>query len=176
VPRQYKIEIADYAGEHMDELNPAKPAWLHRTDYFKYVVQSDAVILTLDAARLLTADKATREAIQNAYVAAFQVLAEEKGATELRRMRAPVVLLFLKIDVLKGRAPDELNHYVPKLIDVCSSRCRYFNIFYASAVGGVNDDGSPPQEIRPEGVIDPLIWILRQAVPLTPYSSTPLSR
>jgi len=169
VRRTYKIEIADYAGEHISELNPSEAAWLHKTDYFKYVIQSDAVILTLDSAALLKADRTTREAIQNAYVAAFQVLAEEKGATEARRLRSPVAILFLKMDLVPLKmSPEQLCDYVSKLIDVCSLRCQHFKVFYASSVGKVKEDGSPPANIHPQGVIDPLIWILKRAVPITP--------
>jgi hypothetical protein len=170
VPKKYKIEILDYAGEHMGELNPSEPRWLHKTDYFKYVIQSDAVVLALDAQELAKADRASREAIQNAYVAAFQVLAEEKGATEARLLRSPVALLFLKVDVLKGKPHTELEPLVEKLIAVCSTRCRRFRVFYASAVGAPGDGCGPPEEIHPEGVLDPLMWILKQAVPIMPSS------
>ena len=169
LPRKFKIEIADYAGEHISELNPSEAAWLHKTDYFKYVVQSDAVILTLDSAALLDADGATRETIQNAYIAAFQVLAEEKGATAARRLRSPVALLFLKMDLVPRKmSPEQMSDYVSKLVDVCTLRCQHFKVFYASSVGRVNEDGTPPKDIHPQGVIDPLIWILRRAVPITP--------
>ncbi len=166
--RKFKIEIADWAGEKMAELNPSEPAWLHKTDYFKFVIQSDAVILALDAGSVWKSDRATREKIQNAYVAAFQVLAEEKGATERQQLRAPVALVFLKVDLCPPDKPvDELNHLVDRLISVCEARCQHFKVFYVSAVGGVQEDGRPPEEISPKGVVEPLIWILaRSAVGL----------
>jgi hypothetical protein len=171
IRRQYKIEIADYAGEHMDELNPTDPAWLHKTDYFKYVVQSDAVILALDAPKLILSDAPTRSTIQNAYVAAFQVLAEEKGATESRLLRSPVALIFLKMDALEDHSLNKyyLEECMNKLIKLCESRCRHFRVFYVSSIGQLGQDGSPPEKIYPKNVIDPLIWILKNSIPTTPW-------
>jgi len=166
-PRQFKVEIGDYAGEQMSELGPSIPTWLHTSEYFKYVVQSDAVIITLDTDKLMHSDGATRESIQNTYIAAFQVLAEQKGATESRRLRCPVALVFLKVDVLDKEFltgsqtfSEELDRYAQRLIDVCSHRCRAFKVFYVSSVGSLKQDGFPDVEIHPFGVIRPLVWIL----------------
>jgi len=160
--RRLKIEIGDYAGERMEEMNPSSSRWLHKTDYFKYAVQSDAVMLALDTQVILSADPSEREQMQNAFVAAVQVLAEEKGATEDRKLRAPVALLFMKYDVARDRRRAELLERVPRLIEVCETRCRNFEVFYVSSTGPLDKEGAPPRHLESEGVADPLVWILRK--------------
>jgi hypothetical protein len=159
---RYKVEIGDYAGEAMAELNPADSGWLHKTDYFKYVVQSDAVILALDAQTLMTGSFARNQEIQNAFVAAVQVLAEEKGAIENRKLRVPVALLFMKSDILGIGDRGTLLGSVQRLIQVCEARCREFQIFFVSATGPLPDSGGPPQQLKSVDVVDPIVWILRR--------------
>lgn len=98
--KRYKVEIADYAGEHIDEFNPTHERWLHKTSYFRYVTESEGVFLALDADFLLRASKSQIEIVQNAYVSALQVMIEKKGVPENRKMQTPVAVILLKSDLL----------------------------------------------------------------------------
>jgi hypothetical protein len=171
VRSRYKVEIGDYAGEQMEEMNPSSSRWLHKTEYFKYVIQSDAVILALDTQMILSTDQGARGQMENAFVAAVQVLAEEKGATEDRRLLAPVALVFMKHDMAREKDQCDLEKYIPRLIQVCRSRCRNFRVFYVSSTGPLERPGTPPKHLDGEGVVEPLIWILgrqgRRPFPLT---------
>ena len=159
--RRYKLRVADYAGEHMAELDPTSAQWLHRTSYFKTVVESEAIIMTVDCATLVAGVKSDIDDMQNAYIAALQILAEAKGATADRKLRAPVALLFLKADVLAGRMKEsEAMAAMERLLEVCEGRCRYFESYFVSSVGQVQDQRRPPSEIRPHNVVEPIGWIL----------------
>lgn len=161
---RYKIEIADFAGEKIEELEPSKEAWLHKSDYFKYVTQSEAVLLAVDCQVLITHDRVKIEEMQNAFVAAIQILIENKGVPENRMLHAPVALLFLKTDLLKGSEimEEELPNMIPRLISVCEKRCENFQYFFVSSIGDLGHDGSPPETLNPKNVAKPIVWILKK--------------
>jgi hypothetical protein len=160
---RYKLEIADFAGEYFDELVPSSDRWLHRSEFFKYVVQSQGILLVLDTSALLFQDRPSIEWMQNDLVAAVQVLAESKGATDNKRMETPIALMFTKIDVLPPfQEPKELLHQVPRLVSVCQQRCSNFGIFYVSSVGQVDDPDRPPKMLNPVGVVEPIKWMLKK--------------
>jgi len=159
---RYKVEIGDYAGEQIGELNPADERWLHKSDYFKYVIQSDGVMLMVDSEVLVSADDAKVEEMQNGFIAAFQILAEEKGAVDNRRLRAPVALMFMKSDVMSGSAEDRVHERFFRLIEVCEARCLQFRTFLVSSTGPLKEN-RPPKALKGDGVVKPLIWMLRNA-------------
>ncbi|MGD0499306.1 MAG: hypothetical protein ABSC23_12815 [Bryobacteraceae bacterium] len=159
---RYKVEIGDYAGEQIGELNPVDVRWLHKSDYFKYVIQSDGIMLMVDSSMLASGDPARIEEAQNGFIAAFQILAEEKGAVDNRRLRAPVALMFMKTDLLSPSEPEHLKEHFSRLVEVCEARCLRFRTFFVSSTGPLAD-GCPPRALRGDGVVDPLIWMLRNA-------------
>ena len=162
--RKYKLEIADYAGESIGELNPFDEKWLHKTDYFKYVIQSDAVILAIDTQVLSERARDEIDEIQNAFVAAFQILAEHKGAVDGKKLKTPVALLFMKADLIREKDLEkEMMGEVSRLINVCRGRCRYFRHFFVSSVGDLGLDGQPPKHLRPIGVVEPIVWLLQHS-------------
>lgn len=161
--RRYKIEIADFAGERIGELDSSDEKWLHKSDYFKYVIQSEAVLFAMDCQVLIKGDKAQREEMQNAFVAALQILAESKGVTENRRLQTPIALLFLKADLLRNSVKEEdLPSMIPRLISVCERRCANFRYFFVSSVGELGPQEYPPETLRPRNVVAPIVWILRK--------------
>jgi hypothetical protein len=171
--RRYKIEIGDYAGEHIHEFDTDHERWLHRTDYYKYVLQSDIVMLSVDCGTVLRSTSAERRRMEDSFVAALHLLMEHKGVAVGGKLRAPVALVFMKADLaaslelssLRERRPDvvELCKRVPTLVQFCQNRCVTFKAFVASSVGHVEKDGRPPEAIKPWGVIDPVAWALRHA-------------
>lgn len=167
IPKQYKIEISDYAGELLGELIPEDDHWLHKTKYFKTAVESDAVIMAVDCSLLMNYEKEnSRSSMQSHLVAALQVLLEEKGVDIHKKLNAPLALVYMKSDLF-GNDPDkwlELREKMQRLEAICKKRCKNFNTFFVSSVGTLKN-GLPPTELRPYNVVKPLEWILRNIKP-----------
>lgn len=69
--RRYKIEIPDFAGEHIAEFDTSSAYWLHKTEYFRYVLDSDAIFLCIDSEVLRSEDGLQMQ--QASLLAAMQV-------------------------------------------------------------------------------------------------------
>lgn len=161
--RAYKIEIGDFAGEHMGEFDTANERYLHKTKYFKYVVQSDAIFAVVDMSRIIKGSRSKAEAIQNSFKSALQMLFLEKGVPTDKKMSAPVALILTKTDLCGFEmAVDIFKTKMPELVSLCQKRCENFEIFPVSSVGEVGSRGQPPGRLNPYGVIEPLIWILEK--------------
>ncbi|HUW13104.1 MAG TPA: hypothetical protein VM537_25490 [Anaerolineae bacterium] len=171
--RRYKIEIGDYAGEHIHEFDTEHERWLHKTDYYKYVVQTDVVLLSIDCGTILHGERADIRDMENSFIAALHLLMEHKGVPVGGKLRAPVALVFMKADLARSHElpalrerqldVDELCPRVSKLVRFCEGRCSTFKVFVASSVGYVDKDGLPPPALKPWGVVEPIVWALRQA-------------
>jgi len=164
--RRYKIEVADYAGEYTKEFDIRSEKWLHRTEYFNYVTQSDAVFLSIDCSLLKTAKHQNKDIIEmqtmeNAFIVALQMLIEEKRVKVGKKLKTPLAIVFMKYDLILEK-PENLELYVSRLTDFCKKRCKNFQIFAVSSVGSIKKDGSPPKEIKPIGIIQPLIWTFKR--------------
>jgi GTPase SAR1 family protein len=179
--RRFKLEIADYAGEYIEEFDSSSPMWLHKSDYFKYVIQSEGVFLTLDAAYIYWETPSRVNSMLNNYIAAMQILAENKGSED-RKLKLPVAILFLKSDEIwsqhlfdnttpqlgnpQTKAENSVLDKASRLLEVCRNRCENFNYFFVSSVGEVvmegKDRGSLTGNISPKNVVEPLLWILRK--------------
>ena len=173
VARRHKIEIGDYAGEHIHEFDTDHERWLHKTDYYKYVLQSNIVLLSVDCDTVLGATRAEIREMENSFIAALHLLIENKGVPVGRKFGAPVALIFMKADLATSIDEpthhecrvdvDELCSRVARLVQFCERRCSNFRVFAASSVGDVGKDGLPPPTLRPWGVIEPVVWALRHA-------------
>ena len=139
--------------------------WLHRTEYFKYAVQSDVLFLAVDGGVLASGDSGKIEAMVLKLVAALQVLIETRGVSPDRRLSMPVAVLILKADLLekKDSALEGAINKLQRLIALGETRCRHFKVFHVSAIG-LNVEtlkGAPPQRFDPDGVLFPMLWALR---------------
>jgi len=160
--QRFKLEIGDYAGEHIDEFDPSSELWLHKSDYFNDVVNSDGILLALDVDYLISRQITEIGKLQNVFIAAIQVLAEKKGIDVSKKLKTPVALLFLKTDLIfeRGITEEMLLDSIPRLLNVCENTFEKFTVFFVSSVGEVSKTGDPPEVIRPLGVVEPLIWML----------------
>jgi GTPase SAR1 family protein len=163
LPRRYTVEIGDYAGEHMKELDPTTEEWLHRTKYFEYLTGADVLLLAIDGERLVRDEPSRSEQMLNHIIASFQVLLDAKGLQPGRRTEMPVAILVLKADLITSKEGtiDDVVRRLARLSSLCGNRCQRSKIFFVSAVGHVGENGAPPSELRPEHVCDPVIWALR---------------
>ncbi|QMW06359.1 hypothetical protein [Spirosoma foliorum] len=168
--KRFKIEVGDFAGEKFDELNPTSSSWLHRSEYFDYVITSDAIFLTLDVMYILDEKEEKILEYQNSFIVALNIYAEKKGLFENKKIDIPVSILFLKSDILSLRDVKEVAiiDKVSRLLEVCRIKCQYFDYFFVSSIGHTqyNKDQFvhlPPTQIEPDNVIEPLYWTLRHS-------------
>jgi hypothetical protein len=160
--KKYKLEVADFAGERIGEFDSASPMWLHKSEYFKYVLDSDILFLCVDCAAI-TAEKGTSglQQQQSALLAAMQIFMGARHVEPPRRLNAPVALLFLKADLLPPHLHKfHLEEGVGSLVSFLNTNCAHWNSFIISSVGGT-DDGLPRTDLQPTNVVEPLVWALR---------------
>ncbi|MFV1977220.1 MAG: hypothetical protein ACC651_15875, partial [Candidatus Scalindua sp.] len=159
--KKYTVEIGDYAGEKSKEFDSSSDEWLHKTDYFKYVITSDIILLAIDGALIADKDNSGLNDTQSALIAAMQVLLDEKGINLDSQLEVPVAILILKSDLLpEGYDPLEYGHF-NRLFSLCEKRCRYFNSFKVSSIGSVDEKGNPTKHLLPKNVAEPMVWALR---------------
>ena len=162
--QKYRIQISDYAGEHLKEFDDAHEMWLHHTDYFEYVVSADALLFMLDCETLLNGDSIPH--LQSILIGTVHTFIERRRSDPTKPSNVPVALLFSKSDVLSSKEDiEKVTSQVSRLIAVCKKRFRYFRYFLVSSVGvrpELNDKGDPipPSDMEPVGVVEPLIWLL----------------
>lgn len=149
-----KLEIADFPGEDLDEMQPASDRWLHRGKYFKYVVDSDAVFFCIDAPSLLGCPDDHAESILNALITCLHVLTEH-AATSGGRLRAPVAVLLMKADKLDKGQSSLLEERVNRFEAVCRQRCLHHETFLVSSTGPFAGE-VPKAQRHPVGVLEPI--------------------
>jgi len=163
--RSFRIEIGDFAGEHVKEFMPLSERWLHKSKYFNYVIQSDAVFLIVDMTSLLPVVKKEEvDQIQNAFKAALQILFEQKKVAIGKKMRTPVAIILTKTDLCGfDEALTIFKSRMRELNGLCEQILENYHVFPISSVGAVKPDGNPPDRLRPYGIVEPLVWILKNA-------------
>lgn len=161
--KRLKVEIGDYAGENVSKLQESDTVWLHRSEYFKYVRQSDALLLAVDSWVLRTRSESEVQKMESSLIAALQVLMDRKGVAIGGKLRLPVAIVFMKCDILPRGEWEQLSDRLPSLMSFCESKCAASRVFMTSSVGSVGEDGLPPRRLTPVGVCEPLIWALRRA-------------
>jgi hypothetical protein len=159
---RHTVEFGDYAGEQAQEFSSASEQWLHRSDYFKYVLSSDIVFLAVDATLLTESGSYAISEVQDRLAAVLNLMADDKGIPADRKMRIPVALLVLKADVLGGgtMAEQRALEKLDRLVSIGSIRCSAFQPFFVSSIGNLASSDRPPDTIKPIRVLEPLIWAI----------------
>ena len=101
-PRTYKVEFGDFPGEDSADYSNKYGSWLHNTEYFKWVVDSDAIIFVIDLAQyLVNSDERQNYVgqISSALRAAWQNFSDlnEHNINDLKKF--PIILAFTKADL-----------------------------------------------------------------------------
>ncbi len=160
--RKHKIEIGDYAGEHLETLEgKGDNQWLHKSSYFKFVVQSEVILLAIDSKIMMSEDSNKLSIVENGMLAAMQLLVSEKGVDISRKMKTPVALLLMKSDLISDNKRPEIEQRLSRLVIYCHNHCSNFKIFWVSSVGEVGIENSLLGKITPEGVVDPILWAIK---------------
>lgn len=159
---KYTLEVGDYAGEHIEEFDSSSEFWLHKTDYFKYALASDALLFCIDGEHLVNDDKDEIENSQAMLLAAFQMLLSEKTTHAGRKLNIPICLIVLKSDLFKSDEEIDslLDKHYHRLRDLMSSKSLDYSEFHVSAVGETID-GHPPSRLKPINVVEPFVWLLK---------------
>ena len=159
---QYTVEVGDYAGEHIDEFDSSSESWLHKTDYFKYALASDALIFCIDGEILESGDKQRIESTQAMLIGAFQMLLAEKTMDPSQKLKIPISLVVLKSDLFKSddHIKKLMDQFYSRLTALMKAKSHVYNEFYVSSVGNT-EHGLPPTTIKPKNVCEPMLWILK---------------
>ncbi|KAB7690238.1 TRAFAC clade GTPase domain-containing protein [Plesiomonas shigelloides] len=159
--QHYTVEIGDYAGEHIDEFDSSSEMWLHKTDYFKYALSSDALMFCVDGDVLRSGDIGKIEDSQSMLIGAYQMLLTETQSKAGESFKKPVALLLLKSDLFDSdrEGLELLRDKYNRLITLMERKSKYFEIFTVSSVGETVK-GMPPEQMKPHNVCEPMLWLL----------------
>lgn len=159
---KYTLEVGDYAGEHIGEFDSSSDLWLHKTDYFKYAIASDALLFCIDGEHLVNKKIDEIENSQAMLLAAFQMLLSEKTSHAGKKLSIPICLIVLKSDLFESDEVIDslLDEYYHRLRDLMKSKSFDYREFYVSSVGETVD-GLPPSRLNPRNVVEPFVWLLK---------------
>jgi len=165
--KNYKLQIGDYAGEKFKKELQENNNFFHRTEYFKYAVSSDIVFLAVDLAQVLesfinSVDYVT--GVENSFIAALNMMQENRNLGFNRQIRFPVALLFMKADLIKTKAMNEsriVNEF-DRLINYCNKNCSSFKYFFVSSTGTRDLSMLMNSKMHPIGVVEPIIWSIKK--------------
>jgi GTPase SAR1 family protein len=97
----FKVEIGDFPGENSDEFMEKYGPWFHSTTFFKWVMEADTYIFTIDTLKiLLDVNGDYHSKISSAIRAAWQIILEHhfEGKNSIKHKK--VIIVFTKADLL----------------------------------------------------------------------------
>ena len=159
--KKYTLEINDYAGEHTEELDNTNEKYQYKTDYLKYLVQADGLFIAVDGQKICEKKESQIYEMIHVLVANLQVTFNEKGVFAGETSKIPIAILILKSDLLSYHSitRDEVFTNIKHLWNVCSKLSKKVEVFFVSAVGEIQKDGSPPTTLKPKEVVYPAVWL-----------------
>lgn len=166
IKTKYKVDFSDFAGEWTEKFIEEKreeEKWLHKSQYFDFVVQSDVVFLTIDSCKLLSFEAHNAIDMQNSYITALQVLIEKKGVTFPRKLNTPIAIIFMKSDIYKDTQFKPREQF-KDLIDFCETHCNNYDVFEVSSIGLNNYLDNGPKSIEPINITTPIEWALGKII------------
>lgn len=99
-PKRYHIILTDRPGHESEDLaDQVQMPWMHRTEYFRQIVGSDAVFIVVDCG-LIVGDRAKASETETKLIASVVELVTAKAGPFRRTMQTPLAILFLKADLL----------------------------------------------------------------------------
>lgn len=161
ISKEFIIEAGDYAGEHMEEFLPEEVGFLHKSDYFQYVLDADAIFFILDGRRLYEGGRSAQVAVDEIFTAA-QIYLSSKGRGPGAVSQVPAALVITKSDLI-NRYDSEYHvvfDRIEKLQSLLSINFRKTMVFFVSATGKLDDSGAIPDTLRPDQVCEPLKFAL----------------
>ena len=105
-----KVQIGDFPGEDSEYFYDNFGPWLHKTPFFKWVMQADSFIFVIDTARvLLDYDGKYKAQMIKSIIAAWQHIVEYHIESETRTRRKNVSIVFTKSDLLLIKNDEDIN-------------------------------------------------------------------
>lgn len=98
-PRTYKVDFGDFPGEDSEDYSNENGSWLHKTEFFKWVVDSDAIIFVIDIGYYLIRRKDYAAEMTSALRAAWQNFLDLNDHRKNEVRKFPFVLAFTKADL-----------------------------------------------------------------------------
>jgi len=119
--RSYKVEFGDFPGDDSIEYIKKYGPWLHKTEFFKWIAEADAIIFIVDIGKyLLSIQKGNSYSAEmvSAIRAAWQHILDTKSASEStsRIRRRPILIAFNKADLLSIDKKESKINDINKLI------------------------------------------------------------
>jgi hypothetical protein len=157
---KYKLEIADYAGEFLENELISNDSFFHRTKYFKYVMDSDIIFVIIDLERYYHSKRDYVIEIEKTIIAALEILKQNKSNT--KKCRTPIGILLLKSDYLKviNHSESFIKTEFDALLTYAKNHFRNYNTFFVSAISSEPLKDRWGRFIKPDNVIQPLDWAL----------------
>lgn len=122
LPRNYKIEFGDFPGSNTETYIKKYGRWLHTTEFFQWVAESDAMIFVIDLAQYLTNHRQRTNYVAQmttAMRAAWQHYLDVNSHRQNKVIKHPLVLAFTKADLFgvikKDASPDLIQKEIMKL-------------------------------------------------------------
>jgi len=108
--RTYKVEFGDFPGDSSKEYIEKYGPWLHTTEFFKWVAESDSMVFVVDLGLYLLKRTQYVPQISSAIRAAWQNYVDTKRQLGQEAGYSPLALVFSKADLfgfrnLKGVRP-----------------------------------------------------------------------
>jgi hypothetical protein len=172
----YKMQVADFAGEYTHYIMVKPSSMLHNSTWYRVTIDTDALLVVIDGEVLFRGDSKQLEQYSNDMRSTLQILLASKGVDPSEKLRAPVAFVITKSDILRkmlsrGERPkwdqveeeaiNRLETKMPELSKFAKRYLKYYKIFAVSATGDVDNSGSPPDKIVPENLCKPIIWVMR---------------
>ncbi len=103
-PITYLVEFGDFPGGGSQEYyQPYDSPWLHTSEFFKWVVDSDAMVFVIDLAQYLIARTDYVAKTSSAFRAAWQRFIDDNRYRTRQIRQHPLVVVFTKADLLAVR-------------------------------------------------------------------------
>jgi len=102
IPRTYKVEFGDFPGEESQKYSEEYGSWLHNNEFFKWVIDSDALIFVIDLGLCLARDKNKKDYIAKmtkAFRATWQNFVDNNENRINEAKKLPLILVFTKADL-----------------------------------------------------------------------------
>lgn len=134
--RKYKIEYGDFPGELSKEMSCTNINWLKNTEFFRWALEADCYIFTIDITILNYKGEPTYDVndIITGYRAAWQHIIDNNTEPELIVRKRPIIIVFTKCDKylynFMDIAPEEKYLFTSKI----DTTDRYFIQFKEKTV------------------------------------------
>ena len=98
--KNVKVQIGDFPGEDSELFYNNFGPWLHKTPFFKWVMQADSFIFVIDIASVLLDNHKYKAQMIKSIIAAWQHIVEYHIESEKKIHRKSVNIVFTKSDLL----------------------------------------------------------------------------